>query len=398
MDNRREKTEARHHCRGIDSEERFSTTTSNTTFRWTYIISLKYSPVHCTLSRAFGESLQAAGRSVRYLYSSAYLWMEENEQTNIDYVLRSSSLTEIILDTLGFFFGGCLRFWRIFRHNPPENLIFMSSHPLNFAVSMIARWVNPDIHITNLLHEPYKKEKLVYGVPKAMYIWILELVQSVAIRVADEVIVPSETAARAFWQRYPWFERSVKVVPLLFEDKACSIDLPRRYVSFLGHAVKVKGVELFFELVEESTRRGLDFNFQIVTSSDISQHLTSLSRSARSNLRVVSSTWLSDEEISFAARESAIFLALYETVMQSGVIPVAFMNGTPVIATDLDGLTEFVRHKYNGWIVPVNPSYDQVFNAIFQIFDHLETMVSNCRHTYETTFDKRNLRSYVDWL
>jgi glycosyltransferase involved in cell wall biosynthesis len=91
-------------------------------------------------------------------------------------------------------------------------------------------------------------------------------------------------------------------------------------------------------------------------------------------------------------------VALYKETMQSGVIPVAWMKGTPVIGTEIEGITEWIRDRETGVIVSANPSIDEITAAIRYIKEHFEEMTPQCRASYLANFDDGNWQKEYGWI
>jgi glycosyltransferase involved in cell wall biosynthesis len=66
--------------------------------------------------------------------------------------------------------------------------------------------------------------------------------------------------------------------------------------------------------------------------------------------------FVSDAEAAeYFARADAILLP-YRAVSGSGVVPVAYRYGKPVIVSDLPGLVEVVDDQETGWVIPIEDS------------------------------------------
>jgi glycosyltransferase involved in cell wall biosynthesis len=247
------------------------------------------------------------------------------------------------------------------------------------------------------LHEPFKDDKKLYGA-KAIIIHLVELFQTLSLPYVDEVILHSRRARRLFQVKYPNFRGRTRLIPLPFADDGPGPADGRRYISFLGRADRAKGIDLFFQLVEGAYRQGRGDEFQIVTASDIDKHLQGLSPGAREKLRVVNRPQIADEDLRQAAAGSLAVLALYKETMQSGVIPVAWMKGAPVIGTDIEGITEWVRDRETGVIVSAQPSLEEITRGIDYISGHFGEMTRRCREEYLATFDDGNWDTQYAWL
>jgi glycosyltransferase involved in cell wall biosynthesis len=88
---------------------------------------------------------------------------------------------------------------------------------------------------------------------------------------------------------------------------------------------------------------------------------------------------ISDAELREGAAESLAVLALYKETTQSGLIPVALMQGTPLIGTDIEGITEWLKHGETGVIVPAEPTLEELEEAIDYVIAHFQEMTGHCR-------------------
>lgn len=371
---------------------------SQATYFTSYLASLKYSPVMWNISQAIGESIRQKDNSVRYLLTESYQWLIAREREVVDLVPSDGSFRVLnfipskrTTDRISHF----LRKW------PPGLLILINQNPLfDRALISLAREVNPDVRVVSLVHEPHTSHKMVYGLKRSLLLVLYEALNGLTIAESHGVILPSPNAMRAFRYRYRGFGGEARLMPLPFVDKACFQEMERRYVTFLGHVrhPHQKGVDLFLEMVEESHRREYGLEFQIISANDVTGLIRGLSSGARKSLRVISGDRLRDEDISRALRQSVVVMLLQRRVMQSGVLPMAYMNGTPVIVSDLFGFTQFVDHSRTGWVLPVEPTLQERFEAIRSVQEQLSVMSFACRQYYLNTFDSRQVEKHVDWL
>jgi glycosyltransferase involved in cell wall biosynthesis len=346
---------------------------------------------------SFSRRVQERACPVRLLIHPGFGWMNDDWSPVTNYSFSSQGMGSATRKALAFLWLSPFKLQRLFRNHPPAAILLVSWHPLNFLVARLAKCMYPDIPVITWLHEPYKDEKGIYGA-KALIIWLVELCQTLSLRYTDVAILHSRRGVRLFEKRYPDFSGTRRVIPLHFQDDGIDAGVERRYVSFLGRADKAKGIALFFELVETLAPRNAGYEFQIVTSSDIQPYLKGLSPAARSRLRVVNKSHLSDKELRAGATNSLAVLSLYKETMQSGIIPVAMMKGTPVIGTDIEGISEWIRDRETGVIVPRDPSTADIEAAISFIKKKLSAMSPLCRDYFLATFDDSNWDRDYGWL
>jgi len=67
---------------------------------------------------------------------------------------------------------------------------------------------------------------------------------------------------------------------------------------------------------------------------------------------IVHNAWVSDEERVELFQRAALVVLPYTSATQSGVVPIAYMYGKPVVATRVGALPEYVEHGRTGLLVP----------------------------------------------
>ena len=346
---------------------------------------------------SFVHRLLQKGCSAHLLISPNFGWMNKQYVSITHYNDSPDQIHPLFKRISSYIRFNKSHYDKIFQEYPPKALLIVSWHTLNFPLIRMIKSRYPQAKILFWLHEPYKDEKKIYGL-KALLIWFIEFLQTLCLRYADAVILHSRRGLRLFNKRYPEFKGIKEVIPLHFQDDGFDTKVSRRYISFLGRADRAKGIEEFFQLVEAGARRQLNYDFQIVTSSDIQQYLNGLSATALRKLRVVHRPRLSDNELREGAANSLAVLALYRETMQSGVIPIALMKGTPIIGTNVEGITEWIRDRETGVIISNKPTIEEFQAAITYIQDHIEDMMVSCRSQYLATFDDRNWDKHYGWL
>jgi glycosyltransferase involved in cell wall biosynthesis len=363
-----------------------------------YLASLRFAPGNWQHMESFARRLSERNYAVRFLISESYRWMNNGFGAEFtDYVRDTNSPYSMVVGGISLAFNNCSLFRDRFQAAPPSGLLLVMWHPLNFWLVRLVKALYPDVPIIIWLHEPYKVDKRVYGT-KALVFHMVEFFQTLSLRYIDAVVVHSGRARRLFEKRYPDFPGLTKRIPLHFLDDGPGAASDRRYISFLGRADRAKGIHLFFQLVETATEEGLGWEFQIITPSDIRGHLQGLSARARKSLRVVNRPQISDREIREGAANSLAVMALYKETMQSGVIPVALMKGTPVVGTGIEGLTEWLQDQKTGVIVSAQPSVQEIKHAVSYILAHFDQMTGPCREYYLGTFDDGNWERDYGWV
>lgn len=356
------------------------------------LVSLRFAPVHPVICRALGEPLRLHGWEPFYLFSEEARSvgpLAANPEA-IACLGRSASYWQVAAGTLGLFTArrGALR--RRIAWADPDVLLLESPHPANELVVRLARDRNPALRTWLYLHEPYVREREVYGVWRRGIIGIHDwLVRRLLCRI-DGVLLPSLEAGRQLDDGYPNFPGERLMVPLLHADRWRPSGEARRYVTFVGKVAYAKGIDRFLGLIEAAAANRDAWEFQLVTSTPIAAHLKTLSAAGRERLRIVCKPDLQDAEIDAALAASIAVVAPYRRVTQSGVVPVAFMHGTPIVATPVGGMPETVVPGRTGVLLPQEAGPQEWLAALREIRDNFPRLSGLCRREFLERFDSRH--------
>ena len=362
---------------------------------------MKYAPVMWNIARAFGQPLATAGEDVRYLLTDSYRWMVDPHRTDIETV--ESSKTANPLTSLASFIrkGGVTQVRHAFAQSKPRLVVFMNFNQLvDRLIIREARRANPKVRIVLLVHEPYTEDKNVYGRKRAALLYFYEKLTLGLARRADSVILPSWNAEETWQKHSRGLNRDTRTIPLPFVDESPTSQPNRTHISFVGQITHAhqKGLDLFIEMVECASKTHPELRFRIVTGDDTQSLLDQISPEGRERLEIITGNPLSDETIQDSLRSSVAVTILQRRVMQSGSLPIAMMNGTPVLVTPLRGLTQFVEEGQNGRIVGLDSTPEERLLVLQEMVSNLPTMSQAARRYYEDTFDSRNVASHIPWL
>ena len=362
------------------------------------VICLRYAPGNWQHMKSFAACMQEQGWGVAFVISRKFKWMNTEFSDVAHYATLSKSVLSMIWDILSFVAYKWVILLRQLRKYNPDTTLFVMWHPLNSVLAKIVRKVSPHGQILVWLHEPCKVDKSSYK-EKALAYGIIEYIQQILLPLTDIVILHSNRALAAFRFRYPDYAGETKTIPLLFRDEYNDVSSDSRVfdITFVGNAAKSKGIDMFFDLARKNQELNLGLRLQIVTSSRIDAYLNQLPRYDSALLEVVNKPHISDEVIRNACARSFTICAFYKEITQSGVVPIAFMCGTAVIATNIEGLKEVISDNYNGCFLPEEFSYKDVLSALTDVKCNFCTVSKNARTSFKKTWSDINFEKHYGY-
>jgi glycosyltransferase involved in cell wall biosynthesis len=231
----------------------------------------------------------------------------------------------------------------------PDACYFVSVHPANgpfaWAIKRQVRSASgrPPV-IAMHIHDPLPHPGL-----SSLAIFTTQQMQ---LRAADRVFVYGAALARHVHRLYAIPNRRIATIPHGVyrppRDEAPP-DTPPQWFSFLGRIERYKGLDVFLKAAEDVALDFPNSRFYVGGAGDLEPYREALDRLG--SRVVVEHREISNEETDEVMRKSWAVVLPYTSATQSGVIPVAYWNGSPVISTNAGALAEMVREGETGFIV-----------------------------------------------
>jgi glycosyltransferase involved in cell wall biosynthesis len=230
-------------------------------------------------------------------------------------------------------------------------VVFQCPHPINIVIMRKLRKENPRVKFASWIHEYGEMSFSNYSPGQVFNLLLNKFLISLLRPLSDFIILSSPKTRNDYLIKHPKDEKKLVQVPLIFNDRSLGATEERCHFSFIGVATKNKGIDIFFRIVTQAVINGCGYKFLIVTKSDINRYLDGLPAGSEGFLDVVNSGNITDSEIDRAIRSSLAVLYPARMVTQSGVVPVAFMHGTPVIGSNVIGLRDQIIDGVSGLLV-----------------------------------------------
>jgi glycosyltransferase involved in cell wall biosynthesis len=184
-------------------------------------------------------------------------------------------------------------------------------------------------------------------------------------------------------------------MPLLFDDEIGGERFERmknykRSFGFVGTACRSHGFDEFVAFAKYAIRNGSDIPFTIATGVDLTRVLradSDLSRMvSEGRIRLHHGQKLSNDEINQHYLQCFCVWNVYRRSTQSGVLPRAFMAGSPVLASRVGSFSEYVRTGITGEFVDSDADPAVILEVVESMRKHSLTYVEECRKTFKGIF------------
>jgi len=249
--------------------------------------------------------------------------------------------------------------------------------------------------IAYVLHEPVESvqsyRKAGFGRARTAIIMLKQMVNYITVLLSHKVILPSAKANATFERNYLHLRKPHLLLPLLFDDEAGHLlaKADRRFISYIGTIAEDHAFDEFvqFALLAMEGHWFPGLTFLIATRS----HLPLACQEAleshiqAGSMVVQQGRPMDNDSINQFYNGSIVIWNAYRRSMQSGVLPKAFMFGTPLVVSD-GNANEFYENDHHGKCISKAYDMAEIREAISAIVAGFEDYSANCRSTFLTTF------------
>ena len=337
------------------------------------VVSLRFAPGHIAHLRAYKELFSAIGSEVRHFVDPKYRDFLNNIE-GVDFV---ESVDEI------------------FHWNPDK---VFSYNIANENIKVAKKCKRKRIQFFYVLHEPWDSFKELLSLRQRMPRRVAaNIVNYLTAHYAYKVILASENGKKKYEKYMGRCNCNYDVFPLIFcDDYDASKSILRQYFSFIGGFTVMRGCNEFMSFIKYSIEKGLDYKFCIATRNTIDGYLQNDAiQSAIKDgiLMVFSGKPMTTEEINHHYRESICSWNAYKSSTQSGVLPNALMQGSPVIVTDRGDSSDIITEKREGCFISLPHDNEEIKKAYDYISAHIEEMSDAARNKFHMDYEYCN---YLD--
>ena len=229
-----------------------------------------------------------------------------------------------------------------------------------------------------------------------------QFAMDIAFNTADRLIVHAEALRREVAREFGRTVDEVDVIPHVAPNVpvyAGSQTAPEPVVLFFGRIWPYKGLQYLLEAEPLISAVIPDVHVIVAgEGEDLQRYMDLVAEPGRVEFR---NEYIPHREVPALFREAAVVVAPYVDATQSGVIPFAYAQGRPVVATYVGALPEMVDDGVDGLLVPPRDSR-ALADAIVRILESEAlwcTMSQAARRRAETEWSpaaiaKQTLASY----
>lgn len=250
-------------------------------------------------------------------------------------------------------------------------------------------------------HEPYTSfssyRSAGFSWLKTVRVTAISLVSRSICALSHKIILPSARAFDAIQKAKLEPNRYAKI-NLMFADEAefQAQGPAREFVSYIGTIAEDHAFDEFVRLMQVCITDQMlsPLKFLIATRSQVPErHQQTIEQCiATGRLVVQSGSPMTNKQINRFYAQSFVVWNAYKRSMQSGVLPKAYMFGTPVLASTCSQ-SEYFQDGVHGVLISDRYAVDEFQQAITRLQAEWPVTSQNCRSHYLQNFDYRALSS-----
>ena len=258
--------------------------------------------------------------------------------------------------------------------------------------------------IIYLLHEPIETYLSFYrsgfSLLRILKLILINQINKLIILNSTVIILPSKKAHEIYKKFYKYLNKNILQIPLMFEDEfnLPNIILSKKiFISYIGTIASDHAFQKYCNYIVHACEKNLfnDKIFLIATSSHLDVQIKNrlLSIKPNVNIKIIEGKWLTNNEINYFYETSALVWNAYDRSTQSGVLPKAFMFGTPVLGNALVP-NEYLINNQNGIYLKDNSDFSEITQSIIYVLNNLNSFTAKSRDTFLTIFHYKNYKTH----
>ena len=254
--------------------------------------------------------------------------------------------------------------------------------------------------ILYVYHEPWQMSPqylTAEGLPGTLRAILAHRSSISNLKIADTVILASQYGLSEYRKSDDRFNKNSVYIPLLFDDEAtedlAAMVRQKCCFGYIGNLCRSHGFDQFVSFMKRALQRDKDVRFLVASRVSFPARLLRdpiLSKNL-DRIEIRCGQPLGNDEINQCYVQSLCVWNIYRRSTQSGVLPKAFMFGTPVIASKVGSFSEWVRTDVNGRFAEAD-DFEGILAAFEEIRNNISSYASGSRQTFlETFFYRSNL-------
>lgn len=227
-----------------------------------------------------------------------------------------------------------------------------------------------------------------------------KLYRKIAFRRVERIVVLSNNSKRRLKELYPSIEPKIVTAklgahpPIIRKDYSPSeLDQSCKYVLFFGRIQKYKGIIRAIRAFN-SVDSNKSINLVIAGSGTFSKEENE--ELQKNKKIIVINRFINDSEMIWLFKNALFVILPYIEASQSGVIPLSYHYGIPVIASNIDGLSEFVEND-TGILFDNEEELKDIFKRIFSGFLTPSNYSEKCKAYEQSTLNwEKNFKDIIE--